>query len=233
MLRIISLKKSVAGILLISFVISNAFFGIPIDWFINKVNETKIVDSLYWALKDSKVVDRGDVNIPTLVKQALAAQSTIDNTVSTTFTEHISSSPKTVFTSQSTGYSFYVNSGGECSYSKTADGGASWGVAVTVDSQTDCSSIAVWYDQWTPGDAGTRIHIATIDTSVDDIWYRSFNTANDTFDNAVFNISDNATYGGTLVAGANYISITKSTAGALYAATMDSTDSIVMRCTGT
>ena len=233
MLRIISFKKTASATLVVSLIISNVFFGIPIDWLIGKINETKIVDNLYWALKDKKVVDRGDVNIPTVVKQALAAQSSIDSAVSTTVTEHISPSPKTVFTSQSIGYAFYVNSGGECSYSKTTDGGASWGTAVTVDSQTDCTSIAVWYDQWTPGDLGTRIHVATIDTGVDDIWYRSFNTAGDTFDNTIFNISDNATYAGTLVAGANFVSITKSTTGALYAATTDASDSIVMRCTAT
>lgn len=233
MWRATNIKKSYAAVLLVAFTISNVFFGFPIDLLINKINESKIVDNLYWAMKDKDVVDRGDVNIPTVVKQALAAQSTIDSAVSTTVTEHLSGSPKTVFISQSTGYSFYVNSGGECSYSKTTDGGSSWGTAVTVDSQTDCTSIAVWYDQWTPGDAGTRIHVATIDVGVDDIWYRSFNTADDTFDNTIFNISDNATYGGTLVVGANYVSITKSTTGALYAATMDASDSIVMRCTAT
>ncbi len=162
---------------------------------------------------------------------ARAAQVTIDDTVHTTAASHLGGSPRTVFINQNTGYAFYRDSTGACVYSKTTDGGATWGAAVTVDSQTDCISIAVWYDQWTPGDTGTRIHIATIDTSVDDIWYSSFNTANDTFDNTIFNISDNAAYGGTLTAGTNYVSITKSTTGALYAATLDGSDSIVMQCT--
>ncbi len=156
---------------------------------------------------------------------------TIDATVHTTAASHLGGSPRTVFINQNTGYAFYRDSTGACVYSKTTDGGATWGAAVTVDSQTDCISIAVWYDQWTPGDTGTRIHIATIDTNPDDIWYRSFNTANDTFDNAIFNISDNAGYAGTHAAGANYVSITKSTTGALYAAVMDGADSIVMQCT--
>lgn len=233
MWRTTKIKKIVAGILVVVFTVSNVFFGFPIDFFIDKINESKIVDNLYWALKDHDVVDRGDVNIPTVVKQALAAQATIDNAVSTGVSRNVSGSPRTVFTTQSIGYTFYVDSSGACVYSKTSDGGASWGGAVTVDPQTDCLALAVWYDQWTPGDAGTRIHVATIDSSVDDIWYRSFNTANDSFDNTVFNISDNATYGGTLATGANYVSITKSTTGALYAVTTDASDSIVMRCTGT
>ncbi|PIQ31119.1 MAG: hypothetical protein CO061_04550 [Candidatus Yonathbacteria bacterium CG_4_9_14_0_2_um_filter_47_74] len=157
MWRITNLKKIYSGILIVAFTISNVFFGFPIDLVINKLNESKIVDNLYWAMKDKDVVDRGDVNIPTVVKQALAAQSSIDNAVSTAVTEHLSASPKTVFISQSTGYSFYVDSTGVCAYSKTTDGGSSWGAAVTVDSQTDCTSMAVWYDGWTPGDAGTRI----------------------------------------------------------------------------
>jgi len=219
--------------LLVAFTISNTFFGFPIDIVINKINESKIVDTLYWAMKDKDVVDRGDVNIPTVIRQALAAQSSIDNAVSTTVAEHTNGSPRTVFVSESTGYAFYVDSSGVCAYSKTTNGGSSWNTPVTVDSQTDCLKIAVWYDGWTPGDAGTRIHIATIDSSVDDIWYRSFNTTNDTFDNSIFNISDNVSYAGTLAAGANFVSITKSTTGALYVVTTDASDSIVMRCTAT
>ena len=219
--------------MLVAFTISNTFFGFPIDIVINKINESKIVDTLYWAMKDKDVVDRGDVNIPTVIRQALAAQSSIDNAVSTTVAEHTNGSPRTVFVSESTGYAFYVDSSGVCAYSKTTNGGSSWNTPVTVDSQTDCLKIAVWYDGWTPGDAGTRIHIATIDSSVDDIWYRSFNTTNDTFDNSIFNISDNVSYAGTLAAGANFVSITKSTTGALYVVTTDASDSIVMRCTAT
>ncbi len=183
-----------------------------------------------WFLSGFPVIWQNP-RIPPKIKEAQAAQVTIDATVNITAGSHLGGSPTTVFISQTTGYAFYRDSTGACVYSKTTDGGATWGTAVTVDSQTDCINIAVWYDQWTPGDSGTRIHIATIDSGSDDIWYRSFNTANDTFDNTIFNISDNAAYGGTLVAGTNYVSITKSTTGVLYAVTLEGGDSIVMQCT--
>lgn len=158
---------------------------------------------------------------------------TIDATVSTAVTEHNGSSPTVVFTTDTTGYAFYVDSNGACVYSKTTNGGTSWGTAVTVDAQTDCTGIAVWYDRWTPGDTtGTRIHITTFDTSTDDVWYRALNTSGDTFDAAVVNASG-AGQGAAVAAGANNVTITKATNGTLYIGLVDATDSYVIRCSTT
>ncbi len=171
--------------------------------------------------------------VPLKLREVHAAQVTIDSSVNTTTTSHLGSSPTTVFINQNTGYAFYRDSTGVCAYSKTTNGGTTWGAAVTVDSQTDCLQIAVWYDQWTPGDSGNLIHIATIDSGDDDIWYRYLDTSNDTLSTGPINITSGLGYSGTLVNAANYTTIAKATDGALFAAVMDSngTGNIMPRCT--
>jgi len=170
--------------------------------------------------------------IPPEIKKALAAQVTIDASVHTTAASHNGGSPTTVFISQTTGYAFYRDSNGSIVYSKTTDGGATWGTPVAVTAQTDTIQVAVWYDRWTPGDTtGNLIHIAYIDTGDDDIWYRALNTSNDTFTAAEVNITAGLGYAGTLAAGTNHVTITKGTDGALYAAVTDGSDNIMVRCT--
>mgnify|MGYP003460206968 CR=1 FL=1 len=91
-----------------------------------------------------------------------AAEVTVDSTISTTTTTHNGSSPTADFISDQNGYAFYIDSTGACVYSKTINGGTSWETAVTVDSQTDCLGVGVWYDRWTSGNnTGTYIHIVT------------------------------------------------------------------------
>jgi hypothetical protein len=156
---------------------------------------------------------------------------TIDSTVSTAQTEHTGASPTIVFTTDQIGYVFYVDSTGVASYRKTTNGGTTWGTNVTVDSQTDVMSVAVWYDQWTPGDTtGTNIYIATNDGA--DVWYRALNTATDTFGAAVVNATG-ANQGGAFTAGANAVSITKATNGVIYMGIVDATDSFVIKCSTT
>ncbi len=67
---------------------------------------------------------------------AEAAVVTIDTNVSPTATEHLVAGSQTIFTTDQNGYKFYVDSTGSCVYSKTTNGGNSWGAAVTVDAQT-------------------------------------------------------------------------------------------------
>jgi hypothetical protein len=166
------------------------------------------------------------------VLRASAASVVIDGAVDVTTTQHNASSPQTVFVATSTGYAFFVDSTNTCVYRKTHDGGVSWGNAVTVDAQTDCEKIAVWYDQWTPGDTGVNIHIATIDIDQDDIFYTQLNTSNDNV-SATVNITSGSSYVGVFTTAVNVPTITKATDGALYASVLDLSDSIVVRCTTT
>ncbi len=163
---------------------------------------------------------------------ASAAVVAIDATTSATQLEHIHLGAQTVFISDQVGYKFYVDGNGSCSYSKTTNGGTSWGTGVSIDSKTTCFSISVWYDRWTPGDIGTDIHIMTADTTLDDLWYNRLDTTTDArlLVAAPTSTAISSGQGGTISAGANTGSITKGTDGTLYMAMSDNTDSYVVEC---
>jgi len=156
----------------------------------------------------------------------------IDTDVNTSANSFNNTSPTIVFTDDMTGYAFYVDANNSCSYAKTTDAGVTWGTAVTVDAQTDCERITIWYDQWTPGDdTGDIIHISTWDNSDDDLWYTALDTSDDSQTTTVN--ASGAGQGGFLTAGANFHSITKGTDGDLYMGILDNSDSYVLKCTGT
>lgn len=59
---------------------SNMLFGFPADWLIEKWNDSKIVDNLYLAMQDSKVVDeavKDRPDLPTFTQKAVAANFSI------------------------------------------------------------------------------------------------------------------------------------------------------------
>lgn len=87
---------------------------------------------------------------------SFAAEITIDSSVNAS---NESQKGRTlVWTSQTTGYFFYVdNSTNDLVYVKTTNGGRTWGSIVTVNSGS-VSKVSVWYDKWTTGDNGTKIH---------------------------------------------------------------------------
>jgi hypothetical protein len=92
-----------------------------------------------------------------------------------------------VWTSSSVCYVFFTD-GHNFYYKKSTDGGATFGSAVTIglDSDTWVLSPAIWFDKWTPGDTGTKIHIAYHrEVGGDDQVYRSLDTASDTLSSEV------------------------------------------------
>ncbi|MBP6881048.1 MAG: hypothetical protein KBC35_00255 [Candidatus Pacebacteria bacterium] len=165
---------------------------------------------------------------------AFAAQTTVDAAVSTATTEHTILGSASVFVTDQIGYKFYVNSTGACVYSKTVNAGANWSIEITIDSDTTCFGATVWYDRWTPGDAGNYIHILTADTTDDDLWYNRLDTVNDELllNSIPVSVSVNTAQGGTIAAGSNNGSITKGTDGTIYAAMNDNTDRYVVECSG-
>jgi len=176
----------------------------------------------------------GDGLIFKTAQIAQAAESTIDSDVSLTATEHIKSGTNSVFINDQVGYKFFVDAGGYCAYRKTSDGGGAWSATTTVDAQTDCSQISIWYDRWTPGDAGTIVHILTVDTSADDLFYNNLDTNGDTLLKGTGPVDISTNSGNstaTFVTGANYASITKGTDGTLYAGVADASDAYVVECT--
>jgi len=52
-------------------------------------------------------------------------------------------------------------------WSKSSNKGLSWTKPVSIKATT-MYGIAIWYDGWTPGDSGTRIHFAYLEDTTDD-----------------------------------------------------------------
>lgn len=121
-------------------------------------------------------------SFPPRVPNALAAQYLVDDTVYDATTQ-FNSSPSTAFTTATTGYTFYVDSNNDVVYSKTTDGGQTWGGAVPINSGAPAVvwvNVAIWHDQWTPGDSsGTKIHIVAVNTTDDDFYYNYLDTSDD------------------------------------------------------
>ncbi len=169
-------------------------------------------------------------------EKAEAAAKIIEPTPSTSAVTHTQSGTGIVFVTPDVGYKFHVfgavPDSGKCVYRKTTDGGISWGSQVVVDSQTDCQGVSVWYDRWTPSDTGTIIHIATYDTSADEIYYNSLDTTSDTL-LLVTSTSTMLNLVTAYAAGTNNVSITKATNGNLYINIDDANGTFIRTCTST
>lgn len=103
---------------------------------------------------------------------------------------------------------------------KTVDGGLTWDGGVDVPGTGELPiflNSAVWFDKWTPGDSGTKIHFCTIVAHLTTITaeYVSFDVASDTFSIPVDLGAAGVTSGGIL--GEFGVSITKSRSGNLTA----------------
>jgi hypothetical protein len=168
-----------------------------------------------------------------LVNVVEAAQVVIEGAPNTTASGHTKAGTGVVFIDDQVGYKFFkagsAPDNGMCVYRKTTDGGNTWGARVRVDTQTDCIGISVWYDQWTPGDTGSFIHIATFDTGDDEIFYNRLDTSNDTLLVST-SISTMVGLATSYAAGTNVVSITKSTTGVIFVNVDDSNGTYIRRC---
>lgn len=150
-----------------------------------------------------------------------------------------SSGSRVVFISDQVGYAFYQNVDRSVAYSKTTNGGSTWGSAVTVDSQTDTLGVVVWYDRWTPSDTtGNYIHILTKDEGSADLWYIRLDTANSDTLTSPVSVSSSPAPAKTSTINAgdeDPISLVKATDGVLYAGMNDSGTSggFVVKCSST
>lgn len=93
-----------------------------------------------------------------------------------------------VWTSTLVGYAFSGHAS-DMYYSKTTDGGATWAAAVQLVASGAFRGGSVWFDKWTPGDVGTKIHVAWFESTGSDVHYINLDTASDTISSAttVFN----------------------------------------------
>jgi hypothetical protein len=113
-------------------------------------------------------------------------------------------------------YDFYCNQGdGVLYWVKSSDGGFTWTDPVSIKTIGSTNSgLGLWYDKWTPGDTGTKIHLWYFDSAADDVNYRSLDTASDTLGTevVVFAGASTATAANTCISG------TKAIGGNLYVA---------------
>lgn len=114
------------------------------------------------------------------------------------------------FISRLVGYQFYTDgTSNDLLYKKTTNGGSSWGSEVSVSTRL-CSVMGIWFDKWTPGLTGTRIHIAYVDDTSHDVYFNYLDTASDTLG------TEAAVFNGTSVAAQSRVSIAKMRGGNLY-----------------
>ncbi len=97
---------------------------------------------------------------------------------------------------------------------KSTDMGRTWGaISATIDQ--NITSLAIWYDRWTPGDTtGNLIHIAWMEATTDDVYYANLDTTTGTvsapvliFDGASFLLSANVSISITKAKGGNLVVI--------------------------
>lgn len=191
-----------------------ALSSLPLAGFYQYVRDQNVVDVLWHSMQDTSIIDSFDVS------RGHAAEQAIDTTVNTTAARHQKSGKHVVCTSDTICYAFYIDSDSDVAYQKSTDGGTTWGGTGTDIDAGTWVSMSVWYDQWTPGDSGTYVHIAYYSTA-DDIMYDRFDTANDTSLGTEVTVAS-AGAQGSLTA-SNDVAVSKGTDGDLYVATVDET----------
>jgi len=108
-------------------------------------------------------------------------------------------------------YSIYMDQGSDVAFKKSSDGGLSWSDSVVVSSNIGAQAVSVWYDRWS-GINGDLIHCAYNDTTADDVFYRSINTASSdalSSETVIF-------AGASSVIGSGYLTICRARGGNLY-----------------
>lgn len=83
-----------------------------------------------------------------------------------------------VYISPLVGYIFFLDGSNVPVYVKTSNGGASWSGRTVIGLGTSFK-MCIWYDRWTPGNTGTKIHIIYQDYSFSNIFYRDLDTDGD------------------------------------------------------
>ena len=121
------------------------------------------------------------------------------------------------WTSPSVGYVVTIESSSDIEVWKTTDSGATWTHQDVAGEPTGSQqrSMAVWFDQETPGNSGTIIHIAFVNSIINRIVYIAFKTSDDTYETS--QSVDVLTISGTNTD--TDVSITVSKSGRIYVCT--------------
>lgn len=76
---------------------------------------------------------------------------------------------------ESVGVIVFINNTSDLVFARTDDKGATW--ATTTIHSANIPHIACWYDKETPGNSGTLVHIAWLDSTSDDCFYRTLDVS--------------------------------------------------------
>ncbi|MFX0205548.1 MAG: DUF2341 domain-containing protein, partial [Candidatus Hodarchaeota archaeon] len=101
-------------------------------------------------------------------------------------TDEYNPGPNIVFINDSHGYLFFQKTNGglaEIVYYKTTDNGTTWEGPINIDCgppEYRFRSFSCWFDQWTPNNTGTKIHLIGNSITYDEMVYNYLNTKDDT-----------------------------------------------------
>jgi hypothetical protein len=109
---------------------------------------------------------------------------------------------------------FYAQVDNNLYWIKSTDGGFTWTDAVLIKALGSNAGFTVWYDKWTPGDTGTKVHLAYFESTTDDVLYRALDTNDDSLGTEVTIFAGASTGTGSNTC----ISITKAIGGNIYVA---------------
>lgn len=139
------------------------------------------------------------------------ADVVIDATVANTYDPRCAWSHMVVSTSASVLYAFGLDGTLDFGYWKSSDSGATWGTHVVLANGTH-TGCAIWFDKWTRGDSGTKVHCTWAEDTDATLHYRALDTSDDSLG------TDTTVYTGTDVVSPTRASITKARGGNLYIA---------------
>lgn len=71
-------------------------------------------------------------------------------------------------------YAFILEQNSALYWQASYDGGFTWTGKNAIKTGVNLLAFSVWFDQWTPGDSGTIVHLWYFDSTNDDVYYRAF-----------------------------------------------------------
>jgi hypothetical protein len=119
---------------------------------------------------------------------------------------------KYISVSEELWYYFYIDSNSNLFWTKSNNLGLSWNDPTAVTSGLTITNLSVWFDKWTPGNTGTLIHLAYIDSGADDVLYRNLDVSTQTLGTQTVAFAGSTT--GTVVN--TCIALTRAIGGNLY-----------------
>jgi len=148
------------------------------------------------------------------------ADTTVDTTADT-FVHGVMALWGPYWINTTTGVIVFMDSSDDVVFTRTTDGGANWTKNGTALDTDHTRHMAAWFDQETPGDSGTLIHVSWLESTTNDAHYRTIDISDGSL-GTLRTIDSTVTPGAT--GDQNRIAITKARNGVLLMAFLTSTE---------